>query len=236
MTRATASPLLTTRYGIAAPAPGNALVARSLALYGEWAERETDLLSGLVTDGHHVVEIGGDHGAHTLWLARAVGDSGAVHAFEPSRLGFQQLCANVALNQLPNVHAHQAWAGRAKHGIEADGAPVRCLAIDDLALPALHLLKVNLANALVDALVSASQVIKTHAPLVYARLSGPTEAESEVAALKALDYRVWSHAPMLYNADNHAGAARNIFPGIVASNVIAASAASGVEFEGLVEV
>jgi hypothetical protein len=236
MTRTKTSPLLTTRYGLCAPSPGDTPAARALQLYGEWAEQETDLLSGLVTDGHHVVEIGGDFGAHTLWLARAVGDTGAVHVIEPRRLPFQQLCANVALNQLPNVFTHHAWLGGADGTHELDGEAVRKATLDGLALPALHLLKINLAHALPDALAGAARTLRDHRPVLYARLSGLDAAEHEVDAIKALGYRAWSHTPPLFNPENHAGAVRNIFPGIVTCNVIAAHAESGIEFEACIEL
>jgi hypothetical protein len=38
MTRAKAPSLLTTRYGLCAPTPGDLPATRSLQLYGEWAE------------------------------------------------------------------------------------------------------------------------------------------------------------------------------------------------------
>jgi len=185
MTRAKASPLLTTRYGIAAPNASDTPAARALQLYGEWAEQETDLLSGVVTDGHHVLEVGGDHAAHTLWLALAVGDTGAVHVVEPRRLPFQQLCANIALNQLANVHTHHAYLGANDGNEGLASETTRRIRLDSLALPALHLLKVNIPDVLEDLLKGAGATLVEHRPLVYARLGGPASAEREVDAVKA---------------------------------------------------
>lgn len=236
MTRTKTSPLLTTRYGVAAPIAGDTPAERSLQLYGEWAEHETDLLSGVVTDGHYVVEIGGEHGAHTLWLARAVGDTGAVHVVEPRRLPFQQLCANTALNQLVNVHTHHAWLG-ASDGIESlDGEVARRITLDQLQLPAMHLLKVNIPDVLPALLGGAMATLRDHRPLIYARLGGLASAEREVDAVKACGYRVWSHTPPVFNPENHAGTARNIFPGLLSCNIIAAHAESGMDFEGMPEL
>lgn len=236
MTRAKNPPLLTTRYGVAAPTTSDTPAARSLRLYGEWAEQETDILSGVVTDGHVVVEVGGEHGAHTLWLARAVGDTGVVHVVEPRRLPFQQLCANVALNQLGNVYTHHAWFG-ANTGVEdLDGEPTRRTTLDDLDLAAVHLLKVNLLDALPGLLAGAARALHEHRPLIYARLGGVASAEREVDAVKALGYRAWSHTPRLFNPDNHAGESRNVFPGLVSCNLIAAHPDSGMEFEDLTEL
>jgi hypothetical protein len=236
MNRATTPPLLTTRYGIAVPTTSEAAAARSLQLYGEWAEQEADLLSGLVTEGHHVVEVGGDYAAHTVWLALAVGDTGTVHVLEPRRLPFQQLCANIALNQLANVHTHQAWAGADEGCDYLDNETARPITIDDLGLQALHLLKVNIPGILPGLLDGAAATLRGERPLIYARLGGPATAEREVAAMKSHGYRVWSHTPAMFNAGNHSGAARNIFPGLLSCNAIAAHVDSGLEFEALAEL
>ena len=65
-----------------------------------------------VRPGWTVLEIGANMGAHTPSLAKMVGASGAVHAFEPQRILFQILCANVAINALTNVYTYHAAVGR----------------------------------------------------------------------------------------------------------------------------
>ena len=49
------------------------------------------------------VDVGAHMGSWTLVMATHFRE---VHAFEPQRLIYQQLCGNVALNDLPNVFAH----------------------------------------------------------------------------------------------------------------------------------
>jgi len=235
--RGTPAPIWHTRYGIAAAVATDNVVARSLQLYGEWAEHETNLLSGLVEEGQTLLEFGGDFAAHTLWMAHAVGPLGQVHVVEPRRLRFQQLCANIALNQLDNVFTHPAWLDRSSGQRTLDaGESVRAVTIDSLQLEAIHLMKFNLADTLVDALAGARETLREHRPLLYVRLSGMEQAGQEVASIKALGYRVWSHVPYLYNSDNHAGVENNIFPGIVQQNAIAAPADSHFEFGDRLEL
>lgn len=227
----TSSPFWNTRYGITAAIATDNVVARSLQLYGEWAEHETNLLSGLIEEGQSVLEFGGDFAAHALWMARAVGPLGQVHVVEPRRLRFQQLCANVALNHLDNVFTHPVWLDRSA-GLHSFGAKdtARAITIDSLQLESVHLMKFNLADTLVDALAGARETLREHRPLLYVRLSGMDQATAEVASIKSLGYRVWSHVPYLYNSDNYAGIENNIFPGIVQQNAIAAPADSHFEF------
>lgn len=233
-------PFWQTRYGIVTAIATDNAVARSLQRYGEWAEHETTLLSGLIEEGQTVLEFGGDFAAHALWMAQAVGPHGEVHVAEPRRLRFQQVCANVAINGLGNVFTHPVWLGRSKgqsslgdllagthRGTDEN---VRVATIDSLRLDALHLLKVNQTHALADILAGATETIRNHRPLLYVRLSGLDDAEDEVQAIKALGYRAWSHVPYLFNADNHAALEANIFPGMVQQNVIAAPADSRFEF------
>merc|ERR1712176_1057446 len=58
-----------------------------------------------------VIDVGANLGGFTVPLAERVGPSGAVHAFEPFRKVFQHLNANVALNGLTNVYAHNTALG-----------------------------------------------------------------------------------------------------------------------------
>jgi len=227
-----------TRYGIAASVALDNLAARSLQQYGEWVEQELDLLSGLVQDGQSVLEFGGDYGAHALWLSRVVGGNGQVHVAEPRRLQFQQLCVNVALNGLVNVHTHSVWLGRETGtGRQLDGGErVRCASIDSLGLDALHLIKVNLPGTLVSLLQGADETVRRFRPTIYVRLGGIDQTAAEVKALKDAGYRCWSHLPYLYSADNHAGNGDNLFPGMVHQNLIAAPIEARLEFDRLREI
>jgi FkbM family methyltransferase len=235
--------LWTTRYGMMTSiAPKNPVV-RSLQRYGEWAEQELNLLSGLIQEGQSVLEFGGEYGAHTLWFAQAVGEEGAVHVAEPRRLPLQQLCANVAINQLTNVYTHSRWLGRSVAQVSLSSLPGGVLQdgeqdetvttdnVDGLELDSLHLLKINLPGSLIDLLLGAAETIRKHRPIIYYRLSGIEQVEAEVQAIKELGYRCWSHTPYLYNADNHAGESANIFPGCVQQNVIASPVESRFELE-----
>lgn len=56
--------------------------------------------------GDTIIDGGASIGPLTIPFSKAVGDKGVVYAFEPQRVMFQQLCANIIANGLGNVHAH----------------------------------------------------------------------------------------------------------------------------------
>lgn len=62
----------------------------------EWSTRNT--LRDRVKPGATVLDIGANIGAHTLDLARSVGESGWVHAFEPTDFAVEKLRRNLSLN------------------------------------------------------------------------------------------------------------------------------------------
>lgn len=250
ITSTNAAPQLwNTRYGTISALPVDDAIARSLQQYGEWIEQELDLLSTLLMEGQSVVEFGGQYGAHTLWLARAVGVAGQVHVVEPRRLAMQQLCANLALNGLSNVHTHSLWLGRSpgrdelasllpdiQHGA-VGGEQVRIATLDDLALSTLHLLKINLPGTLSATLDGAGETLRRTRPCLYFRSGSQDSAEAEIKQVKDLGYRCWSHLPYLHSARNYAGsAAINLFPGRVHQNVVAAPIESSMDFDELIEL
>jgi FkbM family methyltransferase len=86
-------------------------IGRSLELYGEYSLGEIQLFEQIVRTGDVAIEVGANIGAHTLRLAQLVGRAGRVHAFEPQRIVYQILCANLALNSITNTHCYLQGVG-----------------------------------------------------------------------------------------------------------------------------
>ncbi len=61
--------------------------------------------------GTNIIDIGANNGHFTVEFAHLVGDTGNVYAFEPQRVIFQQLCGNIFINGLDNVHAYNLAIG-----------------------------------------------------------------------------------------------------------------------------
>ena len=99
------------RHGRFLANPEDIYLGRSMIAYGEFSEGEAALLTQLLAPGAIVIEAGANMGAITVPIAKRVGDQGLVYAFEPQMAVFQQLCANLALNDLMNVQAYHAGCG-----------------------------------------------------------------------------------------------------------------------------
>ncbi len=88
------------------------MISEYVNLYGEWCEGEVELFAKLLNPNAVVVEVGANMGMHTVPLAK-ICHTGKVVCFEPQRVIFQVLCANLALNNLTHVHAVHAAVGEA---------------------------------------------------------------------------------------------------------------------------
>lgn len=215
-------------------------VGGALRKYGEFSWAEMTLLQQLVLPGQVVVEAGANIGAHTVGLAKHVGATGAVYAYEPQRIVFQTLCANLALNQCTNVYAFQEALGAADGKISVpaldpavrsnfggislpgtaagEGVPVRSL--DSLALSACHLLKADVEGMETEVLKGAVHTIETHRPYLYLENDREERSKELIEMVFSLDYDVFWHLPKLFNPDNFARDPENIFAGLISINMI----------------
>jgi FkbM family methyltransferase len=71
--------------------------------YGGYEADETRLMGEAVRAGSTVVDVGANFGWHAIHLAKRVGDSGKVLAFEPIPATYAELTENVALNSCNNL-------------------------------------------------------------------------------------------------------------------------------------
>jgi len=86
----------------------------AIFLFGSFERETARTLARLARPGSVVFDIGANIGAHTLPLARSVGPTGKVYAFEPTDYAFGKLRRNIQLNPAieSRVIAIQAKLGR----------------------------------------------------------------------------------------------------------------------------
>jgi FkbM family methyltransferase len=232
------------RYGDMTYRVNDLYIGRSFDLYGEFSEGEVEVFRQLVRPGQTVLDVGANIGAHTVPLAKLVGRSGRVLAFEPQRTVYYALCGNVAQNNLDQVHCFHAAVGEragtiAVPEIDSDAefnfgglalsaapasaasATVSVLRIDDLKLTACDLIKVDVEGMEREVLAGASETIRRFHPLLYVEDDRREKSAALHALLKSLGYEFYAHRPWLFNADNFLGNALNVFPNIVSHNLYA---------------
>lgn len=89
-------------------------ISRTIYAKGAWAE-PLILISRMFYDGIEsplVIDIGANLGAYAVSIAQELQQmNGSVYAFEAQRLVYYQLCGNLILNRLDNVHAFHLAIG-----------------------------------------------------------------------------------------------------------------------------
>jgi FkbM family methyltransferase len=231
-------------------------IGASLRRYGEYSPGEAALFATLLKPGMTVVEVGANIGAHTVALSQFVGPTGWVHAFEPQRLVFQTLCANLALNGCANVFARNAAIGAAPGeirvpvlsphrphnfgGLSLVGAPVGervvLQTLDALGLAACDFLKLDIEGMEIEALQGAAGLIRQFRPILYVENVRQDRSAALIALLHAWDYRLYAHTPPLFVADNYAGDAENIFGAVASINMLGFAAERNIGVQGLREI
>lgn len=72
----------------------------AIFIFGCFEKETTNALSRMIKKGDVVIDIGANIGAHTLHMAKSVGDKGKVFAIEPTNYAFNKLKNNIMLNPL----------------------------------------------------------------------------------------------------------------------------------------
>lgn len=220
--------LIDGRHGRFLANPKDYWIGRALWTYGEYSEIECRALCGLLDPHSIVVEVGANVGALTVPMAKK---AGIVVALEPQRVIFQQLCANLALNEITNVLAYWAAAdekpgkavvpsmqldadqnnGGQKIDGHTEGDPVQVLTVDGLGLGGCTLLKIDVEGMERRVILGAAKTIERYKPHLYVendRVEGSAEL---IETILGLGYRAFWHTPPLFNEENHAGEKEDVW-------------------------
>ncbi len=234
--------LVNARDGYFVANQNDAFVGRALIKYGEYSQLEMDLLRQIVAPGDIAADIGANIGAHTVGLAKLVGSSGRVLAFEPQPVIFQNLCANLSLNSITNVDAFHCGIGDQPDtitvpyyrydqpfnyaGIGLDrrydqGTQVEVKTFDEVfTYPRLKLLKIDVEGMEANVLKGARESIAKFKPVLYLENDRADQSEQLIELVMSMDYRLWWHLPPLFNPNTFFGDSENLFPGIVSLNML----------------
>jgi FkbM family methyltransferase len=217
-------------------------VGRSFDIYGEFSEAEVDLFRCILKPGDVVIDVGANIGSHTLAFSRLVGDQGTVIAFEPERNNFYTLCGNVAVNNLKHVFPfQQALSNQAGiinvpeldyqrttnfGGVELDKDyskaahyPVVCTMLDDVGVEKCNLIKVDVEGMEKQVLEGGLKKIEKHKPFLYIEDDRQDKTEELRKLIKSLGYKMYLHAPNLFNKNNFYEEPNDVFGNIISINL-----------------
>ena len=82
-------------------------LALTISHYGTYEELEAKIMKEKIKVGNIVVDVGANIGLHTLNMAKIVGNTGQVFAFEPDPSNFEILRKNVKINNYQNIILEQ---------------------------------------------------------------------------------------------------------------------------------
>jgi FkbM family methyltransferase len=220
-------PIIEGRYGRVCYLPNDDLIGKSLALYGEWAEKELEFLFSFVGLGSVVVEVGANIGTRTPALSRRVGSRGSVIVFEAQPLVFKILRSNLELNGCTNVTVHQVGIGRGstcharsndrpsgpnqrwRRGPRARGADglqvekVEITSLDAFSLKACDLIRID-AESIESAVISGMrQTVERLRPIIYLECNSIAVGAESLRSAAYKDYEMFFVRTAAYNSNNY---------------------------------
>ena len=219
--------------------PNDEYVGRSIEHYGDYQREELKLFSQYVKPGDTVLDIGANIGSHTLWFANRVGskEGGRVLAFEPQRLTYQTLCANMALNSVMCVDCKHMGVGSAQKIIKVpvlnpemknnfgglsikdheEGEDVAIVPIDHINLSSCDFIKIDVEGMEPEVLMGGLKTIYEHKPVIYLEVDRDENNPLLLEIMDSLNYKVEQHTPPLHSPDYEQ---ENIFGKLVSFNAI----------------
>lgn len=233
--------LARTRHGQFVVNSNDIYIGQALLFYGEYCEAELNFLKHFIKEGDTVIDVGANIGAFTVPLAHHTGTKGRVFAFEPQPLLFHCLQQNGKMNACNNITYHQIGAGAHEETLEMDspdysqwgnfgavsltrlgqGMKVHVRPLDDvLGGTPVHFIKIDVEGMERDVLLGATYTLKHHRPILYIENDRQEKSAALITTIIQANYRLWWHAPPLFNPDNYLMEEKDIYGGKHCLNMI----------------
>lgn len=201
----------------------------SLSINGEFEPMETSIVKKMVKKGDYVIDIGANIGYYTLIMAKLVGETGKVFAFEPDPNNFELLKKNVEYNGYKNVvlfnqavsnengtlKLYYTQNGSISRTFDAgDGRQtmdIQAVRLDDVIKEKIDFIKIDIEGFEIMAMKGAYNILNTYHPTVISEF---TPRDIAKLGFKAKDYlRMYELLGYdIYDADEEASKVESIEP------------------------
>lgn len=192
-------------------------VGGSLAACGVYSPGEGELFKKVLRQGDWALDVGAQMGVLTVPMARAVGPSGRVIAFEPQDLMYRLLVTNSLINEMWWIEPVKAAVGRERGtakvprldpqsrvnfgGLSCEtwtrGETVAILTIDSCNLPQCRLIKIDVEGMELDVLAGATETIHKYKPYLHVEADRPHKLADLVRWLDEHGYEArWHVTPL----------------------------------------
>ena len=218
------SQVIDTHYGITQYSPRQERLARSLEWYGEWLQAQVDLLAKLLRPGAVVVEAGAGIGVHTLALARIIGPTGHLLAYEADPLLLRILDQNLISTRSGTLvtvmqrglvglsPSCRRSATSAKSDLQSDHAEA-CDTVDGLGLARLDFIKINDSDAALKILEGAADTLWRLRSALFIAASDDAALSESAGRARDFGFRCWRMETALFNPVNFNRREDDIFSG-----------------------
>lgn len=187
---------------------------------GVWEPHFNEVIK-LIDDGSVVVDIGANFGYNSVLMAKKAGPQGKLYSFEPQRLMFQQLNANIVLNDIQNAYTYNIALGNESNkvlsmetidlnkecvnigalSIGSGGEQIRSTKLDDFDLQKVDFLKIDAQGYEKFILEGAEKTIRKSMPTIFIEIEGHHLVKFGVTTDEIYD-RLSSFGYQIYKINN----------------------------------
>ena len=220
------------------------VIGKNLREYGEYQQKEIDLLVGLLNSVNSkqkvVWDIGANIGVHTSAFSK---HSTFVCSWEANPQNFKLLRMNTQGKLAPNVKVHNVAISNGKKDtiqiqdfdqskssnkgelsiVEKGGVEISARSIDSYMMnyPLPSLIKIDVEGHELEVLQGALVMLKTVKPILYFETADKGSYAEHIKFLKDLDYRMWWFACPNFNKNNYNKNDNNIWGRSVICSILA---------------
>jgi FkbM family methyltransferase len=191
-------------------------IGKCFELYGQYSEDEVRIIRAFVKPGDIAIDVGANIGDLTLPMALCAGETGRIYAFESHSDTFNVLCANLALNELSNTKAINAFVADSDRVETASSVwgqyafvsktwQPPFVAIDSLQLERCAFIKIDVDGNELAVLKSARATIARTRPILYLENDEREKSPALFEYLLQDQYRIYWHPAPIFEPDNFYG-------------------------------